>query len=382
MGRPDPFKASVDAVFPYGSFENERRLHAPDNIVYTALWTNSMKHVFVPAVLAFVADFVASERTPDGVKRFLKTMDDIYRCQRVLPYLKRQRLNVPLRQSEHAKHKQMWKTAIPLKLSPGANSRLYRYTTNFSRSDRAEYVDKDRILAIILQIEVLFAVQLPRSAFDGCPWPGLAETMPSYWSWANCWALFAERQYREWALCNKDFEQVDTVETLFLEFVWQICDPAYEEFLGLPLVATQLHPLRFAVAKKVHGRQMRTGWQSVAPSSIAERDDSLNNILFEACISNFLKGNFLDADCVRIRTQEIGRISVPTQYFDRELREELLAQQSAADDSSFEVDDVEDIDDEDTESLIDETGGEDLDIDRINAESDDDDGEDQRKLFQ
>ena len=79
---------------------------------------------------------------------------------------------------------------------------------------------------IIKQIEDKFGVLLPRSR-DGCAWPGLNATIPPGWSWASCWYFFTERQHREWDLCNKDFVQVDTTETLYSES--QNSSPAHDQ---------------------------------------------------------------------------------------------------------------------------------------------------------
>lgn len=85
---------------------------------------------------------------------------------------------------------------------------------------------------------------------------------------------------------------IDTVDTLFLEMIYQALDPAYTEFLGLPIVAWMRHPLCLAIAHKVHKRQMRTGWTSEHPTCLSERDEAKNNILIETQVSNFLKHDF------------------------------------------------------------------------------------------
>lgn len=116
---------------------------------------------------------------------------------------------------------------------------------------------------------------------------------------------------------------------------------------------------------------MRTGWKTVTPSSIDDRDDALNNVLFQSCTSNWLKNNFTDSECAQIR-QEISRISLSNEHFDPELRQELLEQSAASGDSFF----IEDIDDIDEEDIQDDFGGADFDASRI-YDSDEDRDQDQ-----
>ncbi|TPX08654.1 uncharacterized protein E0L32_009843 [Thyridium curvatum] len=99
--------------------------------------------------------------------------------------------------------------------------------------------------------------------------------------------------------------------TLFLELIFQSCvtrctifvdgfstsaekiawHQEYREFLGLPLVVHWYHPLCIAIGHKLHGHSMQTGW-SVDATTLAGRDNSRNNVLIEARISNWLKSNF------------------------------------------------------------------------------------------
>lgn len=86
--------------------------------------------------------------------------------------------------------------------------------------------------------------------------------------------------------------QLKCIDTLFLEIMYQACDPAYADFLGLPLVAWERHTFCISIAHKLHERQMRTGWTPANPDSLSQRDDSLNNILIETQVSNYLKHDF------------------------------------------------------------------------------------------
>jgi hypothetical protein len=55
------------------------------------------------------------------------------------------------------------------------------------------------------------------------------------------------------------------------------------------------NPLTFAITPRVHGRQMRTGW-ALNSKTLADRDDSINNIPIETRSSNFLKHSFAEVD--------------------------------------------------------------------------------------
>ena len=63
-----------------------------------------------------------------------------------------------------------------------------------------------------------------------------------------------------------------------------------EEFLSLPMCCAVRSPLRFSVAHKNHGQQMRTGWPS-HPTSLADRKEEDNNLLVETWFSNALKND-------------------------------------------------------------------------------------------
>ncbi|KAJ9303515.1 hypothetical protein DTO217A2_7005 [Paecilomyces variotii] len=139
--------------------------------------------------------------------------------------------------------------------------------------------------------------------------------MPANWCWWMCWALFTERTYRMWLLCNRKWKQIDVCETLYLEAILQAAEPDYSEFLKLPLSVYIRHPLRFVVAHKSHGQQLRTGWTTITPSSIADWVFSLNNVVFETHLSNMAKQNFSEVACEAI-TADIANISIPVKWYD------------------------------------------------------------------
>lgn len=88
--------------------------------------------------------------------------------------------------------------------------------------------------------------------------------------------------------------QVDVVETIYLECLWQAADPEYKTHTQLPLSVEPRHPSRVVAAHDKHGQQLRTGWTRQKPESIADRDDSLCNMVPQAHIENMLVLNYSD----------------------------------------------------------------------------------------
>ena len=72
-----PFAPSIEAVFPFDEWKSSRWVHNPDNVVLTNFSLNTMKHYFVPAVLAVVAEFSRSPKKPSDVVEVLRRADQI-----------------------------------------------------------------------------------------------------------------------------------------------------------------------------------------------------------------------------------------------------------------------------------------------------------------
>ena len=85
----------------------------------------------------------------------------------------------------------------------------------------------------------------------------------------------------------------DTTETIFIECIWQILDiKVTDELFELPISIYIRHPLRFAIARRQHGTQLRSAWTNPHPESIEDRDSFRDNMSVEACIVNFAKSNY------------------------------------------------------------------------------------------
>ena len=168
------------------------------------------------------------------------------------------------------------------------------------------------VVKIAKQIQKWTDVTLPSR--NTCPYFLHPITIPNDWDWTKAYSLVKERLLVMRMGCNKKWTTVDTVVTIFLECILQAClrwmvisdddleaelkrklQAKYAEFLGLPMTFGRHNHLAFAVAHRVHGRQMVTGWPR-HPTSLRQRlnADATNNILIETRASNFLKYNFAE----------------------------------------------------------------------------------------
>ena len=85
----------------------------------------------------------------------------------------------------------------------------------------------------------------------------------------------------------------DDIETVFIECGWQILDVKLSDGLfDLPISIYIRHPLRFTVARRQHGMQLRSAWANPHPTTIEERDPAKDNKSIEACIVNWTKADF------------------------------------------------------------------------------------------
>ncbi|KAK4898657.1 hypothetical protein LTR27_003829 [Elasticomyces elasticus] len=175
--------------------------------------------------------------------------------------------------------------------------------------------DIDRVKGLVEALESEFDVKLP--GLDECAWIRDSHAVPEGWGWGMVNALFSRRWTRIRDGCNKGEAMWDRPDNLYVEGVFQSCvnkckikegtegeegkqwtndekrafKERYSKFLNLPLVADVFDALCFALAHAEHGQPMRTSWVA-EPRDLGDRDDSLNNMLFETRTSNYLKANF------------------------------------------------------------------------------------------
>lgn len=222
-------------------------------------------------------------------------------------WMVRQRSGQVMSAEQFAYHREEW---ISGKVHPGNPINIIRMYENghLSNESRWTEAEKARIILIVREIEDWTGVTLP--AREGCPYFAHAASMPSDWGWFRCQSLMLSRFDRMRLKCNGYWITEDSPTTIFLECIFQVCinkmvidknDPdfdkkyklqhKYAEFLGLPLHVEFYNPLTFAVAHRVHGYQMLTGWVP-NPGGLSDRNDDRNNILIETRTSNYLKANY------------------------------------------------------------------------------------------
>jgi hypothetical protein len=71
---------------------------------------------------------------------------------------------------------------------------------------------------------------------------------------------------------------------------------------------------------------MQTGWTSLHPESLAERDDAKCNILIESFLANMAKHNFSDEDCNKIN-DHFKTVNIPLEYYDPSIRDDSQQQE-------------------------------------------------------
>lgn len=164
-------------------------------------------------------------------------------------------------------------------------------------------------------------------------------------------------------------QTIDSVETIFLECIWQVLDPVFQDLFGLPITAWVRHPLRFGLYHLVHGRQMRTRWTNRAPTSINDRDDSLNNIIIESAFTNYAKSNVPNHRYGELQ-EDIKSIKIRDEWFKRTERTGTRVQAEA------------DEEEEELNEDPDETDSEDeIDAEAFNAEESDDGSEGETSII-
>ncbi|KAM3446348.1 hypothetical protein MY3296_009753 [Beauveria thailandica] len=322
-------KPSIDATFPYGhGHGGQSMLHTSTNIVIVPLALNYMKHIHLPITMAKISAYyrqyakLVDEGFPDHqdpqVNSFVMKLqiDLLEECDRLTTI----RINAGWKvQSRSGKSlpddslnyvREEW---ISGKFRPGQpKTQPIRRLVWGNPSARWSSKAMHRIRRIVSEIEGWAGVTLPRG--QDCAYFCHESTMPPWWDWIICQQLMECRLERMKDHCNRWWKTVDTSETLYLECIFQVCmsrmvildsDPdrelkrhlrrEYSDFLYLPLGIYFHNPLTFAVAHRVHGQQMRTGWPGFFfGMTLQDRleGESQNNILIEARTSNFLKHNF------------------------------------------------------------------------------------------
>lgn len=302
----NPFTPSVEAVWPFVEVGKFNFIHHPNNIIVVPFFVNLTKHIFVPCVLAVLRQHLANpakRSEADLAQRTIGFMRHIWFLALVTGSKRSRLLNkVSLPQGQRLKTE--WRHGRLIDREPPPEAK--RYCQNISPPSPNWKPDcYNTFVPLVEAIEKRFSIKFPRSK-DGAPYPFHKDARPPDWSWWKAWCLFSERAHRMFWWCNGmsrfllqenplltnigKWVQCDNTITIYLECLWQAADKVnFKEFFGLPMVVWSKHPLRFVVAHNRHGQQMRTGWITLNPTTIFDRDQKLCNILIETHISNMAK---------------------------------------------------------------------------------------------
>jgi hypothetical protein len=142
-----------------------------------------------------------------------------------------------------------------------------------------------------------------------CPWilGPTDETMPAVCNWALGFSLARSRLLTMKYQCNSKWSSkfipvlvmtlivrfrtaLRNEKIVFCEIFYQrvTAESHYKDLMGFPVTIFKSHPLKFSVAHRHHGRQMRSGWM-LEPKSLNDRHDNLNNMLIETWSVNAMK---------------------------------------------------------------------------------------------
>ncbi|KAG9963873.1 hypothetical protein KCU61_g3425, partial [Aureobasidium melanogenum] len=303
----DPFLCSIDAVEPYGlSHDETMRVHTANNVAMTTSGYNYIKQRQLVGFLVELSKYESLSTHPPAVKQaFLDICRGLYLVRLKMPYTKKARTQGKGLSDLRADQAE-WRSGRPVEDEDGPWKNLaWRWSLEGSNSTVCYWDDEtvERLSKLSDEIQANFGVQLQK-ADDGAPWIADkdGEQMPPDWGWAAWSQIMTQRHKRMRIVCNRHWLTIDSSEGLFAEFIYQICcpDEEYAEFLRLPRTIWIHHPCCVSVAHKVHGKPMATGWPR-KPSSLSERDNTKNNILFETWSSNVLKMDMELQSCLDLR---------------------------------------------------------------------------------
>lgn len=342
----NPNQPSPDAVFPYAPAATSLthkipRRHCAGNVELTSLALNLAKNVQLPAMLHILKWYTNEyELWQRGVKTDLEMRNTRTKMVQHSTTLRKIRVKAnfqhairkkqPFNQQRFDRDKDEWLTGR-LRQEPGPWDEENYLSTYRSNPWPADVMS--RVRTLIDELEKEFGIQLPRGKEDDCPWFFDDETVPTGWCWRLCMIIISDRWRRVYAGCNGLDDTVDEPADILIEIIFiscvNICTPAdgfwskgekehfkvkYAEFLGLPMNAAVMDPLCFSVSHRLHGQQMRTGWENGA-TTLSGRSDARNNILVETRTSNYLKHNFA-GDTYEMLKQMIREIKLPVSWYD------------------------------------------------------------------
>ncbi|KAM0246136.1 hypothetical protein ACHAP5_004918 [Fusarium lateritium] len=364
--RTQPDRPSIDAIFPAWLTSFGYRIHCPGNLATTLQAINYAKHIQIPAFLAMIC-WYEQERTsiehkykPNVWGASARAEFDVLEAKmvRISKRLRTIRLTFGWSKLRRLCEKDTSIEKFRLDLAPLISGQphlelqesMERLDTvqNFARhAPEIGLPERDlaRLRTLVQEIQDFFEVQLPRGS-DGCPYFAHPDSMPEVWNWRIAFRLSYERLQRMKTACNRRWPTYDTVETIFLECIFQVCvvrcvlksdDEFYElkahlkskyaSILGLPLTIAYHDGLTFAVGHAHHGKGMFTGWPPKAHRLDERLDaDETNNIRIEPRTENFLKADYDESTYSQLKKM-IMEIDLPKSVYDKNLKPDKLSKQ-------------------------------------------------------
>jgi hypothetical protein len=299
-----PHQITVDACFPRGDPDQKLFKHSVGNLEITTTVCNTGKGRYLPGTVHEIGAYL---RDPSDENRanLIKTVH-----RHTLVMLKER---YTPKTSSYSKLAAEMLCGKPASGEEGPwEQHALKYTGHEipPLSTGRNFWDNDtwnRLQTCAQSIAQFFGVSLFQLV-DNTLWVGDALTNPPDLN-RNGVALFCKERLDRMRLdCNKKWATKDSIETIYMEIVFQYCAShtqgegelsnwkgKYGDRLGLPLIMYWNSPLRLSVAHREHGFGMFTGWPSTSPTNVQERinNDSTNNMLIESWYVNSCK---LDMD--------------------------------------------------------------------------------------
>jgi hypothetical protein len=319
IGRFSPFALSLDGKLPFSIHDGKVQYHAnPDNVCLTAAYINLVKGQYFPALLGLIRLSLDLRDVPISHESYGKLIDQLdhfyVKTSRYKFTTKTHRLQFDIDGCAAVIEQMKAPIAGGAEISQcfKQSNMIGAYVGTAAAWSKDQRRDIDRVIG---QAELRFGRKICRGP-DGAPWLWIKHHMPCDWSWDYLWRLFASRLHRMEYSCNGKWETVDNTVTLLLECAYQhLKQDGKDAFLGLPMTAYIKHTVTFSIGHLHHNEQMRTGFNTAYPQDLDEdHDESLNNISFEARVSNLIKWDYPEEEYKHI-LEDMKSIHVKTEHY-------------------------------------------------------------------
>lgn len=221
----NPMMPSADAVFPFWLVDEDGQsndpsywIHCEGNLRMTSVALNQLKHIFPPAFLAHVAEWVnTATKSPAARSEMLRKCDGIWQLASLSPYTRSGRMLqekvdaqswgralASWRSGRLISHADRQETGLPVWIFTTARLLGRGYEDEFALWDGKA---RHRLRAIALEIGAHFGLVL-KIAPDGCPWFPVDCPMPDDYDWSTSFSFCLDRFTRLREYCNRRFESM------------------------------------------------------------------------------------------------------------------------------------------------------------------------------